>query len=317
VKKIRVGVVGAGYFGRFHVEKYLKMEGVELVGVVDIDPSRSREIAKRYLIQSFSRHSDLFGKVQSVSIAVPTPLHHSIARDFFLRDIDVLLEKPIASTIEEADELIALAESKGLILQVGHLERFNGAFLTAVGRIRHPFFIESQRLGPFTGRGADVDVVLDLMVHDIDIVLSLVSSGMKDLDATGLPVLTPRFDVANVRMIFENGSRANLTASRVSMERIRQTRIFQPDGALTIDFLSQKVFSSKRAIPLEKGGEPEMVAEEIPVTKVDLLEAEIRSFLRSVRDRTQVKVSGRDGRSVLEIALRIVRSMEERRIPKA
>jgi len=310
-------VVGGGYFGRFHVEKYLKMEGVELVGVVDVDPVCSREIEKRYRIPSFSRHSDLFGKVQSVSIAVPTPLHHSIAREFFLRDIDVLLEKPIAGTIEEADELIALADSRGLIFQVGHLERFNGAFLAAVGRIRHPFLIESQRLGPFTGRGADVDVVLDLMVHDIDIVLSLVPSELKDLDATGLPVLTPRFDVANVRMVFENGCRANLTASRVSMERIRQARIFQPDRTLTIDFLSQKTSSSKRVIRPEKGNKPEMMAEEIPVTKVDLLEAEIRSFLRSVRDRSRVKVSGRDGRSVLEIALRIVRKMEERQYPGA
>jgi predicted dehydrogenase len=317
VKKIRVGVVGGGYFGQFHVEKYLKMEGAELVGVVDIDPSRSREIAKRYQIQSFSRHSDLFGKVQSVSIAVPTPLHHSITRDFFLQDIDVLLEKPIASTLEEADDLIALAESKGLILQVGHLERFNGALLAAEGMVQHPFFIESQRLGPFTGRGADVDVVLDLMVHDIDIVLSLVNSGMKGLDATGLPILTRHFDVANARMVFENGCRANLTASRVSKERVRQTRIFQSDGTLTIDFLSQNVSSSKRVIRSEKGYEPEMVAEEIPVRKVDLLEAEIRSFLRSVRDRSKVKVSGRDGRLVLEVALRIVRRMEEHLNPKA
>lgn len=312
-----MGVVGCGYFGRFHVEKYLKMEGVELVGAVDVDPARSREIEKQYRIPSYSRHSDLFGKVQSVSIAVPTPLHHSIARDFFLRDIDVLLEKPIASTLEEADELIALAESRALILQVGHLERFNGAFLAAEGKIRHPFFIESQRLGPFTGRGADVDVVLDLMVHDIDIVLSLVPSGLKDLDAIGLPVLTPRFDVANVRMVFENGCRANLTASRVSMERVRQARVFQPDGTWTIDFLSQKTSSSKRVIRPEKGDKPEMLEEEIPVTKVDLLQAEIRSFLGSVRDRSRAKVSGREGRSTLEVALRIVREMGERRYSKA
>ncbi|MDP2967622.1 MAG: Gfo/Idh/MocA family oxidoreductase, partial [Deltaproteobacteria bacterium] len=158
--KIRVGVVGAGYFGQFHAEKYSKMEGVELVGVVDIDPSRVREIAKRYQTKPFLRHSDLFGKVQFVSIAVPTPLHHPITRDFFLQGIDVLLEKPISSTLEEADELIGLAEQKGLIFQVGHLERFNGALLAVEGMIQDPFLIESQRLGPFSGRGADVDVVL-------------------------------------------------------------------------------------------------------------------------------------------------------------
>lgn len=312
MEKIRVGVVGGGYFGQFHVEKYLNMEGVELAGVVDIDPFRCKEIAKRYPVQSFSRHSDLFGKVQSVSIAVPTPFHHSIARDFFLQGIDVLLEKPIAGTLEEADELIALADSRGLILQVGHLERFNGALLAVEGMIHHPFLIESQRLTPFSGRGADVDVVLDLMVHDIDIVLNLVNSRVKRLDATGLPILTPRFDVANAQIEFENGGRANLTASRVSQEKVRKTRIFQPDGTLTIDYLLQKASSSKKVIRPEKGRLPEMSAEEIPVRKGDLLEAEIRSFLQSVRDRKEPKVSGRDGRQVLELALRIIRKMEER-----
>ncbi len=305
-------MVGGGYFGQFHVEKYLNMEGVELAGVVDIDPFRCKEIAKRYPVQSFSRHSDLFGKVQSVSIAVPTPFHHSIARDFFLQGIDVLLEKPIAGTLEEADELIALADSRGLILQVGHLERFNGALLAVEGMIHHPFLIESQRLTPFSGRGADVDVVLDLMVHDIDIVLNLVNSRVKRLDATGLPILTPRFDVANAQIEFENGGRANLTASRVSQEKVRKTRIFQPDGTLTIDYLLQKASSSKKVIRPEKGRLPEMSAEEIPVRKGDLLEAEIRSFLQSVRDRKEPKVSGRDGRQVLELALRIIRKMEER-----
>jgi predicted dehydrogenase len=312
VKKVRVGVVGGGHFGQFHVEKYLKMEGVEWVGVVDIDPSRCREIAKRYPVQSFSHHSDLFGKVQSVSIAVPTPFHHSIARDFFLQGIDVLLEKPIAGTLEEADELIALAESRGLILQVGHLERFNGALLAVQGMIQDPFLIESQRLGPFSGRGSDVDVVLDLMVHDIDIVLSLLNSRVKCINATGLPILTPYFDVANAQIEFENGCRANLTASRVSKEKTRKTRIFQPDGTLTIDYLSQKASSSKKVIRPEKDLSPEMRVREIPVRKVDLLEEEIRSFLQSVRDRKEAKVSGRDGRQVLEVALRIIRKMEER-----
>ena len=166
-----MGVVGVGYFGQFHAEKYAKIEEVELVGVVDVDGSRAREIAKRYRTQPFFRNADLFQKVQAVSIAVPTPFHYPIAKECFLQGIDVLLEKPISSTLEEADELISLAESKGLILQVGHLERFNGALSSLEGRVQHPRFIESHRLGPFSGRGADVDVVLDLMVHDLDILL--------------------------------------------------------------------------------------------------------------------------------------------------
>lgn len=309
MEKIRVGVVGCGYFGQFHLEKYLKIEGVELAGVVDIDHSCCEEVVKRFPVQTFSSYSDLFDKVQSVSIAVPTPFHHPIARDFLLRGMDVLIEKPIASNLYEADELIALAESKGLILQVGHLERFNGAFLAAEGRIRDPFLIESQRLAPFSGRGADVDVVLDLMVHDLDIVLSLVHSTVKHLEATGRSILTPYMDVANVRLEFENGCTANLTASRVSAEKTRRTRIFQPDSTLTIDYLLQQASSSSKVIRSE--------AEELPVIKTDLLEAEIRAFLQSVRDRKKPKVSGRDGRQVLELALRIIQKMSEESSPKA
>jgi predicted dehydrogenase len=311
VETIRVGVVGAGYFGRFHIEKYLKMEEVELVGVVDINPSCCREISKRYPVQTFSRHSDLFGKVQSVSIAVPTPFHHAIAKDFLLQGVDVLLEKPIASTLEEADELVSLAEANGLILQIGHLERFNGAFLATEEMIQNPFFIQTQRLAPFSGRGADVDVVLDLMVHDIDIVLHLIPSGMKRIDAVGLPILTPFFDVAHAHFEFENGARASLTVSRVSKEKVRQTRIFQADQTLTIDYLSQSASFSKKLISPKKKDHPEMLAEEIPVRKVDLLEREIRSFLQSVRDRKEAKVSGRDGKKVLEVALSIIQKMEE------
>lgn len=306
-----MGVVGAGYFGQFHAEKYVKIEGVELVGVADIDPSRAREIANRCQTQPFSHHSDLLGKIQAVSIAVPTPFHHSVTKDFFLNGIDVLLEKPISSTLEEADELIGLAEQKDLIFQVGHLERFNGALSTAEGLIKNPFFIECQRLGPFQGRGDEVDVVLDLMVHDIDIVLKLVNSKVKDLDAVGLPILTPRFDIANARIEFENGCRANLTASRISEEKIRKTRIFQPGGTVTIDYLSQKTSFSYRVTPPEKKCHPEMVAQEIPVKKVDLLEVEIQSFLQSIRERRGTKVSGQDGKQTLEVALRIVRKIED------
>ena len=305
MKTLKVGVVGVGYFGQFHVEKYSKMKDVELVGVVDADPSRAREIAKRYGTQPLEHHTELFKKVQAVSIAVPTPFHFSVTKDFFLQGIDVLLEKPISNTLGEADELIALAESRDLIFQIGHLERFNGALSAIEGWTRHPGFIESYRLGPFTGRGVEVDVVLDLMVHDIDIILSLLDSKVKDLQAAGVPILTRYPDMANARIEFENGCVASLTASRVSTDKVRKTRIFQPDGILCIDYLSQKLFFSK------KGGLPEgekmlgMMTAEIPVQKMDLLEAEIRSFLQSVKNRKNPRVSGLDGRRTLELALQI------------
>jgi len=310
VNKIKVGVVGVGYFGQFHAEKYAHINDVELVGVVDVDTSRARDIAKRYRTQSFFHHADLFNKVQAVSIAVPTPFHYSMTKDFFLRGVDVLLEKPISSTLEEADELIGLAQSKGLIFQVGHLERFNGALSGLMGRVRNPWFIESHRLGPFSGRGAEVDVVLDLMVHDIDIILSLVNSKVKELQAVGIPFITRYPDIANARIEFENGCTASLTASRISEEKVRKTRIFQPEGIFSIDYLSQKLSFSKKGDSLGKEKIPEMVTEEIPVKKIDLLENEIHSFLQSVRDRKEARVSGLDGKRVLEVALQIIQKID-------
>jgi predicted dehydrogenase len=311
VEKIKVGVVGVGYFGQFHAEKYAKKEGVELVGVVDINNSRAKEIAKRYQAQFFSHHADLFNKVQAISIAVPTPFHYKMTKDFFLQGIDVLLEKPISNTVDQADELIGLAESKGLIFQVGHLERFNGALSGLEGRVQHPWFIESHRLAPFSGRGAEVDVVLDLMVHDIDIILSLVNSKVKELQAVGIPILTHSPDIANARIEFENGCTASLTANRVSEEKIRKTRIFQPNGILSIDYLSQKLSLSQKGAPLGEEKIPQMITEEIPVQKIDLLESEIRSFLQSVRNRKKARVSGLDGKRALALALQIIQKMND------
>jgi predicted dehydrogenase len=311
VSKIRVGVVGVGYLGQFHAEKYADAEGVELVGVVDIDPHRAKEVAKRCRTQPFFHHSHLFEKVQAVSIAVPTLLHYPIAKDFFLKGIDVLLEKPITTTLEEADELIELAESKDLIFQVGHLERFNGALSALEGIVQSPVYIESHRLSPFPERGIDVNVVLDLMIHDIDILLNLVNSKVSKIDSVGIPILTSHSDVANARIEFENGCRANLTASRVSKEKIRKTRIFQPTGTLSIDYLSQKASFTKRVHRQMKSKTAEIVTEEIPVTKVDSLQAEIHSFLRSVRDRKAAQISGRDGKRALEVAHQIIKKIDE------
>lgn len=309
MKKLKVGVVGVGYFGQFHAEKYANIEEVELVGVVDVDPSRARKIAKRCRTKPFEHHADLFNKIQAVSIAVPTPFHYSTTKDFFLQGIDVLLEKPVSNTLEQADELIGLAESKGLIFQVGHLERFNGAFSGLEGKDLHPWFIESHRLTPFSGRGTEVDVVLDLMVHDIDILLNLVNSKVKEFQAVGIPILTHSPDIANARIEFENGCIASLTASRVSEEGIRKTWIFQPDGIFYIDYLSQKLFLSKKGGSLGEEKIPQMITEEIPVKKIDPLEAEIHSFLQSVRDRKNARVSGLDGKRALELALQIIQKM--------
>jgi predicted dehydrogenase len=311
VEKIRVGVVGVGYLGQFHAEKYAKVAEVELVGVVDIDRPRAREVAKRHGTQPFFDYSNLFNRVQAVSIAVPTPLHHSIAKDFFLRGTHVLLEKPIANTLGETDELIGLAESRGLILQVGHLERFNGALVAAEGMIKNPVFIESHRLGPFTGRAADVNIVIDLMIHDIDVSLNLLNSKVKQIQAIGLSVLTPHLDIANARIEFENGCVADLTASRVSKEKTRRTRVFQSEGTLTIDYLSQKTFFTQKGPSPDKNGMPEAITDEIPVIKVDALETEIRSFIDSVKQRKKVRVSGWDGRRALEVALQIIDKINE------
>ncbi len=312
--KIRVGVVGVGYLGQFHAEKYANMEGVELVGVVDIDPARSKEIAQRCRTRAFFHHAHLFDKVQAVSIAVPTLLHYPIARDFFLKGIDVLLEKPICQTLEEADELIGLAESKDLVFQVGHLERFNGALSAWEGIVQSPLYVEAYRMSPFPGRGTDVNVVLDLMIHDIDILLSFVHSKVEKIDAMGIPILTPHSDIANAWIEFENGCRANLTVSRVSEEKTRRTLIFLPKGTLSIDYLAQKASFTKKG---GRDGIPEAVTEEMPTKRVDSLETEMLAFLQSVRDRKQARVSGRDGKRALEVALRIIRKIDEGGIREA
>ena len=309
--KIKVGVIGVGYFGQFHAEKYARMEDVELVGVVDIDPSRARAVAKEVRTQPFFHHSEILDRVQAVSIAVPTPLHHGIAKDFLLRGVDVLIEKPISKDLDEAEALIDLAESRGLILQVGHLEQFNGPLLALEGIIQNPMFIESNRLGPFLTRGTDIDIVLDLMIHDIEIILSWVDARVKWFHAVGIPVLTPLIDIANVRIEFENGCTANLTASRVSREKVRKIRLFQPNGYLSIDFLAQKVvFASKKESP-RKEAFPEILVQKIPVKRVDPLEIEIQSFLQCVRDRKPPRVSGKDGKRALELALQIIQQIKE------
>jgi len=246
--KIRVAVVGVGYLGEHHARIYSSMNDVELIGVADENRERADDIANKYETRPFYNYRELFDRVEAVSIAAPTTLHYQIALDFISRNIDVLIEKPITTTIDQADSLINEAEKNGVLVQAGHVERFNKAFSAMKKYVTNPRFIESHRMGPYVGRGIDVDVVLDLMIHDIDIILSLVKSKLNDIRAIGVPVLTNHIDIANARLEFDNGCIANVTASRVSKDKMRKIRIFQPDTYVSIDYgrQSMAVFSRGR-----------------------------------------------------------------------
>ena len=317
-EKLRLGVVGVGYFGQFHAEKYHQMPEVELVGLADIDRSRSREMARRFNTNAFCNYEDLYEKIDAVSIAVPTPIHYQVTKDFFRRGIDVLLEKPITATLREADELIDMAGKKQLVFQVGHQERFNAAFMALEGTLVDPILIESHRLSPFLQRAAGVDVVLDLMIHDIQIILSMVDSPIQSIQAVGVPIVSPYLDIANARIEFENGCIANVTASRVSREKTRKIRIFQSTAYFSIDYVSQKITVLSKDGKGRKPISPGIFAQDIKIAKNDPLELEIKSFVERVRDRKKPLVSGLDGKKALEVALRITDQIQrniERRKP--
>ncbi len=305
MNKLRVGVIGVGYFGQFHAEKYHRMPEVELVGVADINPSRSRQIARRFNTNAYRNYEDLYDKVDAVSIAVPTPIHHQVTKDFFHRGIDVLLEKPITNTLQHADELIEMAEKRQCVFQVGHQERFNAVIMALEGSLVDPLFIESHRLSPFLQRAAAVDVVLDLMIHDIQVILSMVDSSIQSIQAVGVPIISPYLDIANARIEFENGCIANVTASRVSREKMRKIRIFQSTAYFSIDYVSQRITVLSKDGKGRKPLFPGVFAGDIEIDKNDPLELEIKSFIERVRDRRQPVVSGLDGKKALEVALRI------------
>jgi predicted dehydrogenase len=307
VEKLQVGVVGVGYFGWFHAEKYAKISGVELVGVADINEARAREVAERFSTRPFMDYRDLFERIQAVSVAVPTLIHYQVARDFMDHGIDVLLEKPMTTSLEEAEALVQVAEAQKRILQIGHLERFNSAVTALNGLLGDPLFIDSLRFSPFLERASQVDVVLDLMIHDIDIILSIVHSEVRSISAVGVPVISPYLDIANARLEFQNGCTANITASRVSHKKMRQIRIFQDQRYFTIDFLSHQIRAHRKRQDVD---EPGMMSEEIRIEPTDALESEIRSFIQKVRDRTNPLVSGRNGKRALEVALAITEQIE-------
>jgi len=306
-RRTRCAVVGVGHLGRFHAEKYARIPEARLVAVVDLDETRAKEIASIHGCEAITDPLALAGRVDAASIAVPTVAHHRVARDLLAAGIDVLVEKPITGTLAEADDLLHLAAGRGAILQVGHVERFNQALVALGTRIHSPRFIESHRLGAFTGRATDVDVVLDLMIHDLDIIASLVQSDLASVEAVGVPILSEQVDIANARVKFASGCIANITASRVSMNPVRKIRIFQPDAYISIDFHASRI----QFFRLDRTGpQPEIAAEEIDIAKGDALEDEIRAFLRCVRTREQPLVSGREGRAALAMAEQVREALE-------
>lgn len=305
MSKIKTAVIGVGYLGKFHADKYAALPNSELVAVVDANADTANAIAAKHSVQALTDYTPLLGKVDAVSIAAPTTLHYKIAKDFLSHGSHVLIEKPITVTVAEADELVALAKSRKLLIQVGHLERFNAAILDLEQVLEKPMFIESHRLAPFNPRATDVNVVLDLMIHDIDIILNVVRSEVKSISASGTPVLTNSTDIANARLEFTNGCVANVTASRVSMKTERKMRLFQPDSCITIDFHNRamKVYSKgdQEMFP----GIPEIDISESVYENNDALNVEIIAFLDSIQNGTPVVVSGDDGRRALATAIEI------------
>lgn len=311
MSKLNCAVIGVGYLGRFHAQKYQLLENVELVGVCDINEDVCRAVAKELNVSAFFDYHDLFGKVDAVSIAATTNEHYEIAKICLEHGIHVLIEKPITETVAQAEHLIELAEKNQVKLQVGHLERFNSARLALEKHLDKPLFIESNRLAPFNPRGTDVDVILDLMIHDIDIIQTMVDSPIRKIEAQGTPVLTKAIDIANARMTFENHCVANVTASRVSFKTERKMRIFQADSYISIDY------HNKQFAVFEKGdgemfpGIPEITRHESVFEKSDALLEEIKSFVHCIQNNTVPLVTGREGCNALSTAASIAKLIHE------
>ncbi|MDO8785835.1 MAG: Gfo/Idh/MocA family oxidoreductase [Syntrophales bacterium] len=304
MSKVRIGVVGIGHLGNYHLQKYHKSPHTEIVAVADIVEERARKAAVDYACDAYTDHRKLIGTVDAVSITVPTGCHYRIAKDFLEAGADVLLEKPIAATLAEADELVTIAERKNLIFQIGFVERFNPAVVALKTVIGEPLFIEAHRLHPFFERGTDVDVILDLMIHDLDIILNFVKSPVKNVDAVGVPVLSDKVDIANVRLVFSSGCVANITASRISNKVMQKIRFFGREGYHAVDYGKRELISLGRKN--SEGGQVKIAPNQVEVKPQDPLEEEIRSFLKAVTDRTPPPVSGREGMVSLDLAIRIL-----------
>jgi len=299
VKPLRVAVFGVGYLGRFHAQKYSAMEDVDLVGVVDSDGDRAREVARELGTRSYTSMDPIMDLIDAASVAVPTPSHASVAAPLLGRGIAVLVEKPLASTIEDARRIIEAAESSGAALQVGHLERFNPALVSLKDSISEPMFIEAHRISPFRARGTDVDVILDIMIHDLDIILELVGSPVESIEAVGVNVLTDTVDIANARLRFKSGCIANITSSRISADVMRKIRIFQKNAYISLDFAkaSADVYTldALRRIAHRR----------LVMSESDALSSEIRAFVDAVRTGEPVPVDGKAGLRALEAAFAV------------
>lgn len=302
MKKVKVGVVGVGHLGQHHARIYSQMAGAELVGIVDVDEERARKISQEQRTVPYRDYSQILDKVEAVSIAVPTFSHYEVARGFLEKKVHVLIEKPITPTIGEAEELFRLARQNNLILQVGHIERFNAAIRELEKRVANPRFIESHRLGPFKERATDVGVVLDLMIHDIDIILTLVKSKISRLDASGTPVLSRKEDIANARLKFENGCVANITASRLTREEMRRIRVFQKDAYISLDFPKQELVIYRKVTRPRK----EIIVEKPKIAKGEPLKKELESFVECIREGKKPLVSEEEVKKALGIVTRIL-----------
>jgi predicted dehydrogenase len=305
MSKIRAAVIGVGYLGRFHAQKYAQLDGCELVAVVDGRQEVRDAVAAEVKSRALADYRELLGQIDAVSVVTPTPAHFAIADAFLAAGAHVLVEKPITETPEQARALIARAKDAGRILQVGHLERFNAAILAAEPHLSTPRFIECQRLAPYRERGTDVNVVLDLMIHDIDLVQSLAGSDIVSIDAIGTPVFSGEIDIANARIRFANGCVANTTASRVSLKTERKLRIFEDAAYISLD-LQQKILTlirKREGVP--QAGQLPVSIEEANLEQGDALKSEIASFLDCVRNDRKPIVSGEDGLRALETAIRI------------
>jgi len=308
MKKLRAGVIGTGYLGQFHAEKYAGLPNVELVGIVEKDQARGEQIARKLNTESFTDLSLFMGKVDAVSIVVPTILHHQIAKQFLEAGVHVLLEKPMTVTLEQADELIALASLKKAVFQIGHIERFNPAVTAIQPLLRSPAYMQAERSAPFTVRCTDVNVILDLMIHDLDIVTALAGSPPIKVSAAGSSVITREIDAATARIIFANGCVADVTASRISDEKKRLLRIFDGDTVYTADYQTQKAFAARRG----PGEVPEFVTTEIATERRDTLLEEIKEFISCIEHHTRPNVSGVEGKNALSMARMITHSITNR-----
>lgn len=306
MKKLRLGVIGVGYVGELHAQKYAAMEGVDLVGVADQDFARAQEVARRYNTTPYSSHTELLPFLDGASLAVPTVSHFEIGYEMLGHGVNLLIEKPITLNLGDAERLIESAEENGAVLQIGHIERFNPAVIKMESLISKPIFIESHRLNFFTKRGTDVDVVLDLMIHDLDIILHIVNSDIEDIDAVGMPVVSNKIDIANVRIIFANGTVANVTASRVSSESLRMLRIFQPDTHISVDYGNRRITVTQLKGDKTLAGRTPVVHREDEFPNSDPLADQLSSFVKAIKKGTEPKVSGLDGKRALAVSLSII-----------